>query len=159
MKSHQREHVQAFSVATYDLGAYPEYFGQGDIHLGVKESTRYTKVLGRMYDGIEFRGFHQKDVESLAENANVPVWNGLTNEWHPTQMILDFFTLKENLGTLSGKTLTYVGDARNNVAHDLLVTGAILGVNVHIAAPVSSDLMNPYKKWLRHMQSNLEVIY
>ncbi|MBU7217222.1 ornithine carbamoyltransferase [Staphylococcus gallinarum] len=128
----------AFSVAAYDLGAYPEYFGQGDIHLGVKESTADTaKVLGRMYDGIEFRGFHQKDVESLAENANVPVWNGLTNEWHPTQMIADFFTLKENLGTLSGKTLTYVGDARNNVAHDLLVTGAILGVNVHIAAPVS----------------------
>lgn len=126
----------AFSVAAYDLGAYPEYFGQGDIHLGVKESAEDTaKVLGRMYDGIEFRGHYQKDVEALAKNAGVPVWNGLTNEWHPTQMIADFFTLKEYWGTLQGKTLTYVGDARNNVAHDLLITGAILGVNIHVAAP------------------------
>ncbi|MEJ7430492.1 ornithine carbamoyltransferase, partial [Staphylococcus warneri] len=78
-------------------------FGQGDIHLGVKESSEDTaKVLGRMYDGIEFRGHHQKDVEALAKNAGVPVWNGLTNEWHPTQMIADFFTLKEHWGTLQG---------------------------------------------------------
>lgn len=126
----------AFSVAAFDLGATAEYFGQGDIHLGAKESTEDTaKVLGRMYDGIEFRGYNQSDVEMLAKYANVPVWNGLTNEWHPTQMIADFFTLKENWGTFEDKTLTYVGDARNNVAHDLLVTGAILGVNINIAAP------------------------
>src|SRR5699024_10202724 len=128
----------AFSVAANDLGAFPEHFGQGDIHLGVKESTEDTaKVLGSMYDGIEFRGHHQSDVENIAQHANVPVWNGLTNEWDPTQMVADFYTLKESLGTLQGKTLTYVGDARNNVAHDLLVTGAILGVNIHIAAPES----------------------
>ncbi|MEK4560816.1 ornithine carbamoyltransferase [Staphylococcus sp. FSL K6-3157] len=151
----------AFSVAAYDLGAYPEYFGQGDIHLGVKESTADTaKVLGRMYDGIEFRGYHQKDIESLAKNANVPVWNGLTNEWHPTQMIADFFTLKENWGTLEGKTLTYVGDARNNVAHDLLITGAILGVNVHIAAPKSLQPDEAIQKLAKNYaaQSQSEIL-
>lgn len=126
----------AFSVAACDLGATAEYFGQGDIHLGVKESTEDTaKILGRMYDGIEFRGYYQQDVETLANHAGVPVWNGLTNEWHPTQMIADFFTLKETWGTFEDKTLTYIGDAQNNVAQDLLVTGAILGINVHIAAP------------------------
>ena len=85
-----------------------------------------------MYDGIEFRGHHQKDVEALAKNAG-PVWNG--SLMNTTQMIADFFTLKEHWGTLQGKTLTYVGDARNIVAHDLLITGAILGVNIHVAAP------------------------
>lgn len=128
----------AFCVAANDLGAHTDYFGQGDLHLGVKESIEDTaKVLGRMYDGIEFRGYHQKDVETLAQHANVPVWNGLTNEWHPTQMIADFYTMKENWGTFKSKTLTYVGDARNNVAHDLLITGSTLGVNIRIAAPKS----------------------
>lgn len=128
----------AFSVAAKDLGAQVDYYGEGDFHLGVKESIADTaQVFGRMYDGIEFRGYKQADVETLSKASGVPVWNGLTDEWHPTQMIADFMTLKAHFGTLEGKTLTYVGDATNNVAHDLLVTGAILGVNVHIAAPSS----------------------
>jgi len=152
----------AFSVAANDLGAFPDYFGQGEIHLGVKESIADTaKVLGSMYDGIEFRGFYQKDVESIAQHAKVPVWNGLTNEWHPTQMIADFYTLKEHLGTLQGKTLTYVGDARNNVAHDLLVTGAILGMNIHIAAPKSlqpdQDIQQLAKNYATQSHSNILI--
>lgn len=128
----------AFSVAAHDLGAHVDYYVKGDIHLGVKESIADTaQVFGRMYDGIEFRGYHQEDVEQLSQHAGVPVWNGLTNEWHPTQMIADFMTIKEQFGALENRTLTYVGDASNNVAHDLLVTGAMLGVNVHIAAPES----------------------
>lgn len=128
----------AFSVAAHDLGMNVDYFGQNEIHLGKKESIYDTaKVLGSMYDGIEFRGHEHDDVETFARYANVPVWNGLTNEWHPTQMLADFMTLKEEWGTLEGKTLTFIGDAQNNVASDLLVTGALLGVNVNIVAPTS----------------------
>ena len=126
----------AFTVAAIDLGAHPEYLGANDIQLGKKESTEDTaKVLGRMFDGIEFRGFSQKMVEELAEFSGVPVWNGLTDEWHPTQMLADYLTVKENFGKLEGLTLVYCGDGRNNVANSLLVTGAILGVNVHIFSP------------------------
>ena len=100
-----------------------------------------------------------KDVESIAQHAKVPVWNGLTNEWHPTQMIADFYTLKEHLGTLQGKTLTYVGDARNNVAHDLLVTGAILGMNIQIAAPPSLQPDPDIQQLAKTTQNNLIVIY
>jgi ornithine carbamoyltransferase len=88
-----------------------------------------------MFDGIEFRGFSQQVVEDLAKFSGVPVWNGLTDEWHPTQMIADFMTIKENFGTLENITLVYVGDGRNNMANSLLVTGAILGVNVRICTP------------------------
>ncbi|WP_276307732.1 ornithine carbamoyltransferase [Staphylococcus lutrae] len=126
----------AFSVAAHDLGAHVDCYEKGAIHLGSKESIEDTsRVFGRMYDGIGFRGYHQVDIEQLSQYAGVPVWNGLTNEWHPTQMIADFMTIKEHFGSLPGRTLTYVGDASNNVAHDLLVTGAKLGVNMHIAAP------------------------
>ncbi|MBA1435054.1 ornithine carbamoyltransferase [Bombilactobacillus bombi] len=126
----------AFTTAAIDLGAHPEYLGSGDIQLGKKESTSDTaKVLGSMFDGIEFRGFKQSDAEILAKDSGVPVWNGLTDEWHPTQMLADFMTVKENFGKLKGLTLTFMGDGRNNVANSLLVTGAILGVNVHIVAP------------------------
>ncbi|BCP58030.1 ornithine carbamoyltransferase, catabolic [Streptococcus parasuis] len=126
----------AFTVAAIDLGAHPEYLGANDIQLGKKESTEDTaKVLGRMFDGIEFRGFSQKMVEELAEFSGVPVWNGLTDAWHPTQMLADYLTVKENFGKLEGLTLVYCGDGRNNVANSLLVTGAILGVNVHIFSP------------------------
>lgn len=126
----------AFTTASIDLGAHPEYLGQNDIQLGKKESTSDTaKVLGSMFDGIEFRGFKQSDAEVLARDSGVPVWNGLTNEWHPTQMLADFMTVKENFGKLKGLTLTFMGDGRNNVANSLLVTGAILGVNIHIVAP------------------------
>ncbi|TCD53731.1 ornithine carbamoyltransferase [Alloscardovia theropitheci] len=126
----------AFTTAAIDLGAHPEYLGANDIQLGKKESTEDTaKVLGRMFDGIEFRGFSQRTVEQLAEFSGVPVWNGLTDEWHPTQMLADFLTIQENFGRLEGLTLVYCGDGRNNVANSLLVTGAILGVNVHIFSP------------------------
>ena len=126
----------AFTTAAIDRGAHPEYLGANDIQLGKKESTEDTaKVLGRMFDGIEFRGFSQRMVEELAEFSGVPVWNGLTDEWHPTQMLADYLTVQENFGRLEGLTLVYCGDGRNNVANSLLVTGAILGVNVHIFSP------------------------
>ena len=126
----------SFTVAANDLGAHAEFLGAQDIQFGKKESLADTaKVLGRMYDGIEYRGASQQVVEDLAKYAGVPVWNGLTDDWHPTQMLADFLTIQENFGTLSGITLAYLGDGRNNVAHSLLVTGAILGWNVHIVAP------------------------
>ncbi|MDV4901942.1 ornithine carbamoyltransferase [Enterococcus faecium] len=126
----------AFTTAAIDLGAHPEYLGANDIQLGKKESTEDTaKVLGRMFDGIEFRGLSQKMVEELAEFSGVPVWNGLTDEWHPTQMIADFLTIQENFGTVEGITVAYCGDGRNNMANSLLVTGAILGANMRIVAP------------------------
>lgn len=126
----------AFTTAAIDLGAHPEYLGANDIQLGKKESTEDTaRVLGSMFDGIEFRGFSQKMVEELAEFSGVPVWNGLTDEWHPTQMIADFLTIQENFGKVEGITVAYCGDGRNNMANSLLVTGAILGTNMRIVAP------------------------
>lgn len=126
----------AFTVAANDLGASPEYLGSNDIQLGKKESMKDTAiVLGSMFDGIEYRGFSQAVVEELGKFAGVPVWNGLSNEWHPTQMIADFMTIKEEFGYLKGLNLVFCGDGRNNVANSLLVTGAKLGVNVTIAAP------------------------
>lgn len=128
----------AFTTAALDLGAHPEFLGPNDIQLGKKESiTDTAKVLGSMFDGIEFRGFKQSDVETLAKTSGVPVWNGLTDDWHPTQMLADFMTIKEHFGTLDKLTLAYVGDGRNNVANSLLVTAAILGVDVTIVAPES----------------------
>lgn len=128
----------AFTTAAVDLGASPEFLGKNDIQLGKKESVEDTaKVLGSMFDGIEFRGFSQDVVEGLAKFSGVPVWNGLTDEWHPTQMIADFMTIKEEFGYLKGLKLVYVGDGRNNVANSLLVTSAILGVDVTICAPES----------------------
>ncbi|MFT8557630.1 ornithine carbamoyltransferase [Liquorilactobacillus hordei] len=134
----------AFTVASTDLGAHPEFLGKNDIQFGNKESVADTAVvLGSMFDGIEFRGFSQETVTELAAKSGVPVWNGLTDDWHPTQMIADFMTLKEYFNKLKGLTLTYVGDGRNNMANSLLMTGAILGVNIHIGSPVS---LQPSKK-------------
>lgn len=126
----------AFTVAGQDLGMNVTYLGAGDIQLGKKESVVDTaKVLGSMFDGIEYRGFKQEYVEDLAKYSGVPVWNGLTDTWHPTQMIADFMTLKEHFGSLEDLTIAYIGDGRNNMANSLLVTSAILGVNVKIIAP------------------------
>lgn len=126
----------AFTVACNDLGASPEFMGANDIQLGKKESVEDSaKVFGSMFDGIEFRGFKQEDVEALAKYSGVPVWNGLTDEWHPTQMIADFMTIKEEFGELKGKKLVYCGDGRNNMANSLVVTGSMLGVDVTIASP------------------------
>lgn len=128
----------AFTVAAQDLGMNATYLGAGEIQLGKKESVVDTaKVLGSMFDGIEYRGFSQEDVELLAAHSGVPVWNGLTDQWHPTQMIADFMTLKEYFGSLEGLSIAYIGDGRNNMANSLLVTGAILGVHVTIIAPES----------------------
>lgn len=126
----------AFTVAANDLGASVEYLGINDIQLAKKESVEDTaKVLGSMFDGIEFRGFSQDHVEILGEHAGVPVWNGLTDKWHPTQMLADFMTVKEEFGTLQDKKLVYTGDGRNNIANSLLITGAILGVDITVASP------------------------
>ncbi|MBN6186872.1 ornithine carbamoyltransferase [Aneurinibacillus sp. BA2021] len=126
----------AFTVACTDEGAHPEYLGKGDIQLGKKESVADTaKVLGRMFDGIEFRGFKHETVEQLAAHAGVPVWNGLTDKHHPTQILADFLTIKEELGRLKGVKLVYVGDGRNNMANSLLIGSAKMGVDFRIAAP------------------------
>ena len=128
----------AFTVAAQDLGMNATYLGASEIQLGKKESVVDTaKVLGSMFDGIEYRGFSQEAVEDLAKYAGVPVWNGLTDQWHPTQMLADFMTLKEHFGSLEGLHLVYAGDGRNNVANSLLVTAAILGVDITILAPES----------------------
>lgn len=124
----------AFTVAVNDLGGHPEYLGANDIQLGKKESVIDTaKVLGSMFDGIEYRGFDQNAVELLGAHAGVPVWNGLTDTWHPTQMIADFMTIKEIFGCLKGHHLVYLGDGRNNMANSLMIVGAKLGVDITIA--------------------------
>lgn len=124
----------AFTVAVNDLGGHPEYLGANDIQLGKKESVIDTaKVLGSMFDGIEYRGFDQNAVELLGAHAGVPVWNGLTDTWHPTQMIADFMTIKEIFGCLKGHHLVYLGDGRNNIANSLMIAGAKLGVDITIA--------------------------
>lgn len=124
----------AFTVAVNDLGGHPEYLGANDIQLGKKESVIDTaKVIGSMFDGIEYRGFDQNAVELLGAHAGVPVWNGLTDTWHPTQMIADFMTIKEIFGCLKGHHLVYLGDGRNNMANSLMIVGAKLGVDITIA--------------------------
>lgn len=126
----------AFTTACFDMGAHPEYLGKNDIQLGKKETVRDTAlVLGSMFDAIEFRGFAQSNVEDLAKYAGVPVWNGLTDKEHPTQMLADFMTMKENFGKLEGLTLAYCGQGRNNVQNSLMITSAILGVNYVNATP------------------------
>ena len=126
----------AFTVACIDEGAHPEYLGKGDIQLGKKETVADTaRVLGRMFDGIEFRGFAHETVETLAEHAGVPVWNGLTDKWHPTQILADLLTVGEEFGRLDGLALAYVGDGRNNMANSLMVGCAKLGMDVRIVAP------------------------
>lgn len=126
----------AFTVAANDLGVAPEFLGKDDIQLGKKESVEDTaKVLGRMFDGIEFRGFKHSTVEGLAEFANVPVWNGLTDAFHPTQILADFMTIEEHVGKLKGAKLVFVGDGRNNMANSLLIGSAKMGVDFRILAP------------------------
>ena len=126
----------AFTVACIDEGGHPEFLGKNDIHLGGKEDVKDTaRVLGRMFDGIEFRGFRQSMVEELAQWAGVPVWNGLTDVDHPTQVLADFLTLQENFGRLEGLNLTYVGDVRNNMPNALMISSAKMGVNFTIGSP------------------------
>ena len=126
----------AFVVAAVDEGAHPEYLGKDDIQLGHKESVEDTaRVLGRMFDGIEFRGFKHKTVEALAKYAGVPVWNGLTEDYHPTQILADLLTIKEHFGYLKGLKFVYAGDGRNNMANSLMIGMSKMGVDFTILAP------------------------
>lgn len=129
----------AFEVAAYDQGAHVTYLGPTGSQIGSKESMKDTaRVLGRMYDGIEYRGFGQERVETLAEYAGVPVWNGLTDEFHPTQILADFLTMQEHLAKpLNEMSFCYLGDARNNMGNSLLIGAAKLGMDFRAAAPAS----------------------
>ncbi len=128
----------SFTIGCIDEGGHPEYLGSDDIQLGYKESVEDTaRVLGRMFDGIEFRGFSQDNVEKLAKYSGVPVWNGLTDEYHPTQILADYLTMKEHFGYLKGLNFVYVGDGRNNMANSLMIGAGKMGVNFTIIAPKS----------------------
>ncbi len=126
----------AFEVAAADLGMHPVYLDPQGSQIGKKESIADTaRVLGRMFDGIEYRGFGQETVEELAEKAGVPVWNGLTNEFHPTQILADLLTLREHFGYLRGLKLVYLGDARYNMGNSLMVGCAKMGMHFVACAP------------------------
>jgi len=126
----------AFVVAAKDEGAYIEYLRKDEMQLGEKESAKDTaKVLGRMFDGIQFRGYSHDTVETLSKYSNVPVWNGLTDKFHPTQVLADLLTIKEKKGYLKGIKLAYVGDGRNNMANSLLIGAAKVGMDIRIVAP------------------------
>ena len=127
----------SFEVAAHDQGAHVTYLGPTGSQIGIKESMKDTaRVLGRMFDGIEYRGFGQSIVEELAQYAGVPVWNGLTNEFHPTQILADFLTMQEHIDKpLNQVSYAYLGDARYNMGNSLLVGGAKMGMDVRIVAP------------------------
>ena len=128
----------SFEVAGYDLGMGVTYLDPTGSQMGHKESIADTaRVLARLYDGIEYRGFGQDIVNDLAKYADVPVWNGLTTEWHPTQALADFMTLEEHFGRLKGLTLAFVGDTHNNVANSLMAMSAKMGVNFIACGPES----------------------
>lgn len=128
----------AFVTAAVNEGAHTEYLGKNDIQLGGKETVEDTaRVLGRMFDAIEFRGFKQETVELLAEYSGVPVWNGLTDLYHPTQILADFMTVKEELGTFENVKFAYVGDGRNNVANSLMIGAAKVGMDFRVVSPLS----------------------
>jgi len=126
----------SFEVAAADLGMHPVYLDPKGSQIGKKESIADTaRVLGRMFDGIEYRGYGQEIVEDLARYAGVPVWNGLTNEFHPTQILADFMTIKEHFGSLKGRKLVYMGDARYNMGNSLMVGSAKMGLHFVACAP------------------------
>jgi ornithine carbamoyltransferase len=143
----------AFEVAAYDQGARVTYLGPTGSQIGHKESVADTaRVLGRMYDGIEYRGFGQDRVETLARHSGVPVWNGLTDEYHPTQVLADVMTMMEHAGRPPEEiSFCYLGDARNNVGNSLMVGGAKLGMDVRLCAPRSNwpedDLVERCRAW------------
>jgi ornithine carbamoyltransferase len=129
----------AFEVAAHDEGGHVTYIGPDESQLGYKESMKDTaRVLGRMFDGIEYRGFSQESVEILGAHAGVPVWNGLTDSWHPTQMLADILTMRDNVTKpVHEVSFCYLGDGRNNTANSLLVTGGLLGMDARICAPAA----------------------
>lgn len=128
----------AFEVAGADLGMGVTYIGPAGSNFGKKESIEDTaKVLGRFYDGIEFRGYKQSDVDALVKYSGVPIWNGLTDDEHPTQIIADFMTMKEKLGSLKGKKMVFIGDYKNNMGHSCLIGSAFMGMDIVLCGPKS----------------------
>ena len=153
----------AFEVAAQDLGMGSTYLGPTGSQIGMKESTADTaRVLGRMYDGIEYRGFGQNIVEELAEYAGVPVFNGLTNEFHPTQVLADFMTIQEHFGKLKGVKLVYMGDARYNMGNSLMVGCAKMGMHFVACAPKAyfpnEELINTCQAIAKETGATLEFI-
>ena len=151
----------AFEVAAHDLGMNATYLDPAASQIGKKESiTDTARVLGRMFDGIEYRGYGQEIVETLASCAGVPVWNGLTNEFHPTQILADFLTIKEHFGSLEGKKLVYMGDARYNMGNSLMVGCAKTGMSFTACAPEKyfpdKKLINTCKKIAEESGAKLE---
>ena len=153
----------AFEVAAYDQGAHVTYLGPSGSQIGIKESMADTaRVLGRMFDGIEYRGFAQATVEELAKHAGVPVWNGLTNEFHPTQILADFLTMREHSDKpLNQVSYAYLGDARFNMGNSLMVGGAKMGMDVRIVAPKklqpSKELIDICKKIAKETGAKITV--
>ncbi len=152
----------AFVVAARDEGGYPEYLGKSDLQLGYKESVKDTaRVLGRMFDGIEFRGFSHAALEELAAYAGVPVWNGLTDDYHPTQVLADLLTIREHFGTLQGLKFAYLGDARNNMANSLMIGMTKMGIDCVMAAPKSlfpqEDLVEECRGYGKESGASLTV--
>jgi ornithine carbamoyltransferase len=153
----------AFEVAAFDQGARVTYLGPSGSQMGKKESIKDTaRVLGRMYDGIQYRGFEQEKVETLAEYAGVPVWNGLTNEFHPTQVIADFLTMMEHSDKpLSQMSFCYLGDARNNMGNSLLIGAAKMGMDFRSIAPKqflpSGELVNTAKDIAKETGARITV--
>lgn len=150
----------AFEVGAKDLGMGVTYLGPTGSQMGKKESIKDTaRVLARMYDGIEYRGFEQSVVEDLARYSSVPVWNGLTNEFHPTQMLADIMTVYENFGELKGRKLVFLGDARNNVANSLMVICSKLGIDFCCCAPKSLfpdvDLVKQCREYAKENDSTI----
>ena len=153
----------AFEVAATDLGMHAVYLDPTGSQIGKKESIADTaRVLGRMFDGIEYRGFGQEIVEELAKYAGVPVWNGLTNEYHPTQILADFLTIQEHFGSLDGKKLVYMGDARYNMGNSLMVGCAKMGMHFVACAPAAyfpnKDLIDTCQKIAAETGAKLEFI-
>ena len=152
----------AFEVGAKDLGMGVTYLGPTGSQMGKKESIADTaRVLARMYDGIEYRGFEQKIVEELAKYSDVPVWNGLTNEFHPTQMLADIMTVSENFDNIAGKKLVFFGDGRNNVANSLMVICSKLGINYTCCAPTqlfpNQELINTCQEFAKQNNSEISI--
>ncbi|GKX29332.1 ornithine carbamoyltransferase [Vallitalea longa] len=152
----------AFVTAAVDEGAHPEYLGKGDIQLGKKESVADTaRVLGRMFDGIQFRGFSHDTVTDLAKYAGVPVWNGLTDKFHPTQVLADFLTIFEHKGYLKGIKFAYVGDGRNNMANSLMIGASKVGMDFRIVSPKElfpeQSLVNKAEAYAKESSAKITV--
>ncbi|MDF1615949.1 ornithine carbamoyltransferase [Petrocella sp. FN5] len=151
----------AFTVGCVDEGGHPEYLGKNDIQLGHKESVEDTaRVLGRLFDGIQFRGFKQDVVEKLAKYSGVPVWNGLTDDYHPTQILADLLTIKEQFGELKGLNFVYIGDGRNNMGNSLMIGMTKMGINFKVIAPKSlwpqPDLIKVCQEYA--LESGAEIV-